>query len=387
MSIQSTKQMNTWAAKFSRINAILRKEFIQMSRDRMTFAMMLAIPLMQLMLFGFAINTDPKHLPTAIYAEEDSPEIRSIIKAFETSAYYEITIKSKSPEHNSQLLAQGTVAFALHFPAGFTRKLMRGERPQLLIEADASDPAVASSAISHANSIVQLALRHDIKNTSNILTGNSSLVEVIVHAKYNPEAKTQYNIVPGLLGVILTMTLVMITSMAMTREAENGTLENLLAMPTQPFEVMLGKVLPYVLIGAVQTSVVLLAAHFIFEVPFAGDFSALFYGVSLFIVANLALGFTFSTFAQTQMQAMQMTFFFFLPSLLLSGFMFPFRGMPTWAQNIGEILPLTHFLRLVRGVMLKGNGFADHHPQFLALSLFTVLICVVAILRYKQTLD
>ena len=373
--------------KLSRVNAILRKEFIQMFRDRMTFAMMLAIPLMQLMLFGFAINTDPKHLPTAIYAEESSTEIRSIIRGFEVSDYYDVTIKSNSPKENTELLAKGEVAFTVHFPIGFTAQLIKGQRPQLLIEADASDPSASSNAIGRANDIVNQALRHDLKGALSNLNPKPGPVEVIIHPRYNPEGKSQYNIVPGLLGVILTMTLVMITSMAMTREAETGTLENLLAMPAKPSEVMLGKILPYVVIGCVQTVVVLLAAHYVFSVPFVGRISHLLIGVLLFIVTNLALGFTFSTIAKTQMQAMQMTFFFFLPSLLLSGFMFPFRGMPEWAQVLGEVLPLTHFLRIIRGIMLKGTNLMDHPFDLMALLVFTVLIVFVAIKRYKQTLD
>ncbi len=373
--------------KLSRVDAILRKEFIQMFRDRMTFAMMLAIPLMQLMLFGFAINTDPKHLPTAIYVEESSREIRSIIRGFEVSDYYDVIINSNSPRENTELLAKGEVAFAVHFPIGFTAQLIKGQRPQLLIEADASDPSASSNAIGRANDIINQALRHDLKGALSSLNPKPGPVEVIIHPRYNPEGKSQYNIVPGLLGVILTMTLVMITSMAMTREAETGTLENLLAMPAKPSEVMLGKILPYVVIGCVQTCVVLLAAHYIFEVPFVGQVSHLLLGVLLFIVTNLALGFTFSTIAKTQMQAMQLTFFFFLPSLLLSGFMFPFRGMPEWAQVLGEILPLTHFLRIIRGIMLKGTELMDHPLDLMALLVFTVLIVFVAIKRYKQTLD
>jgi len=379
--------MNVLIKKINRIEAILRKEFIQMFRDRMTFAMMFAIPLMQLILFGFAINTDPKHLPTAIYAEDNSVEIRSIIRGFEISDYYDVTTKSNSPAENSELLARGDVAFAIHFPANFTQQLLKGQRPQLLIEADASDPSASSNAIARANDIVNQALRHDLTGSLSPLNAQPGPIEVIIHPKYNPEAKSQYNIVPGLLGVILTMTLVMITSMAMTREAETGTLENLLAMPAKPFEVMLGKILPYVLIGGVQTLVVLMASHYIFAVPFAGQFVDLMLGVLLFIITNLALGFTFSTIARTQMQAMQMTFFFFLPSLLLSGFMFPFRGMPEWAQSLGEILPLTHFLRIIRGIMLKGTELFDHQYDLMALLVFTVLIVIIAIKRYKQTLD
>lgn len=358
-----------------------------MFRDRMTFAMMLAIPLMQLMLFGFAINTDPKHLPTAVYAEDNSPLVRSLIRGLSVSDYYDITHHSNSPQENSDLLARGEVAFAVHIPAGFTEQLIKGLRPQLLIEADASDPSASSNAIGRIHDIINQALRHDLTGTLQGLTATPGPVSIIIHPRYNPEGKSQYNIVPGLLGVILTMTLVMITSMAMTREAETGTLENLLAMPARPIEVMLGKILPYVVIGGVQTGVVLLAAHHVFAVPFMGPLVDLLLGVMLFIVTNLALGFTFSTLARTQMQAMQLTFFFFLPSILLSGFMFPFRGMPEWAQVIGEVLPLTHFLRIIRGIMLKGTELTDHLPDLYALLAFTTVIGLIAITRYKQTLD
>ena len=259
--------------------------------------------------------------------------------------------------------------------------------PQLLIEADASDPAAASNALGSAEAILNRALRHDLKGQLGFLAQEPGPFELVVHSRYNPERITQYNIVPGLLGVILTMTLVMITGMAMTREAERGTVENLLAMPARPIEVMTGKIGPYVMVGAAQTVVVLLAAHFIFKTPFAGPLWVLMLGVAVFVVANLAIGFTFSTIARSQMQAMQLTFFFFLPSLLLSGFMFPFRGMPGWAQMIGEVLPLTHFLRIVRGVMLKGADFSDLDLEFAALLAFTGFSVILAMTRYRRTLD
>jgi len=272
-------------------------------------------------------------------------------------------------------------------PAGFTERLVRGERPQILIEADASDPSASSNAIARAEMIFSRALRHDLTGPLAGLASGAAPYELIIHPRYNPEGITQYNIVPGLLGVILTMTLVMITSMAMTRETERGTIENLLAMPAKPIEVMLGKITPYIAVGGVQTFVVLVAARFLFHVPFVGAFWLLLLGVTVFVITNLALGFTFSTVAETQMQAMQLTFFFFLPSLLLSGFMFPFRGMPDWAQAIGEVLPLTHFLRIVRGVMLKGAEFGDLRGEILALGAFTAVAVLAAMLRYKRTLD
>ncbi|WP_026193598.1 ABC transporter permease [Teredinibacter turnerae] len=374
-------------SSLSRIWAIMAKELIQMRRDRMTFAMMIGFPIIQLVLFGFAINTDPKHLPAAIYVEENTPIVRSLLAGFEQSHYYNFETQITNQEDAEKLLAQGKVAFVIHIPIGFTRKLIRNERPQLLIEADASDPAAASNAIGRANEIVSRALAKELTGNLAYLKSQEAPVDVVVHRKYNPEGITQYNIVPGLLGVILTMTSVMITSMAMTRESEKGNLENILAMPSRAHEVMLGKISPYVLVGIGQTTIILLAAKYLFGVPFVGSLSLLLFGVLVFILANLCLGFTFSTVAKTQMQAMQLTFFFFLPSILLSGFMFPFRGMPVWAQIIGEGLPLTHFLRIVRGVMLKGSVMTDVGNEFVAVGVFIVIVGCMAVLRYRRTLD
>ena len=376
-----------FSASWARMLAIGIKELIQMRRDRMTFAMMLAIPVMQLILFGYAINTDPKKLPTAVIAEEQTPIVRTLLNALVNSGYYDLQYTLTDPVDAESLLASGDISFVVTIPVGFSRKLIHGERPQLLIEADASDPSASSNAIARVQTIINQALRHDLKGPLQHLNASPDPVEVVIHARYNPEGRTQYNIVPGLLGVIITMTMVMITGMAMTREVERGTIENLLAMPAKPAEVMIGKITPYVGVGIFQTGIILLAARFLFEVPFAGSLSMLLACVGLFIVANLALGFTFSTIAKSQMQAMQMTFFFFLPSLLLSGFMFPFRGMPAWAQYIGEVLPLTHFLRIVRGVMLKNADFYSLRMELLAIVAFTVIVGVIAILRYKRTLD
>ncbi len=374
-------------AALVRIGAISMKELVQMRRDRLTFGMMFGIPIIQLVLFGFAINTDPRDLPTALLLEEQSPIVRSMVAGLEQSGYYDIVLATDDPRETETLLASGKVSFVVSFPSGFTRGLIRGDQPQVLIEADASDPSASSNAIGQAETIFNQVLRHELQGSLAHLRQSSSPFALVVHAKYNPEGKTSYNIVPGLLGVILTMTLVMITGMAMTREAERGTMENLLAMPAQPGEVMIGKILPYVGVGAAQTVVVLLAAKSLFAVPFAGSVWILVLGVTVFVIANLALGFTFSTIAQSQMQAMQLTFFFFLPSLLLSGFMFPFRGMPNWAQVLGEGLPLTHFLRVVRGVMLKDAGLSDLQSPLLAMLVFTALVGSVALLRYRRTLD
>ncbi|NIA68264.1 ABC transporter permease [Pelagibius litoralis] len=383
----NTPGIKALTGSLSRITAVFVKELIQMRRDRMTFAMMLAIPVLQLVLFGYAINNDPKHLPTAVHVEERTPIVRSLLTALETSEYYDLVFETADPRESARLLARGDVSFVVSIPVGFTERLVRGERPQLLIEADASDPAASSNAVARAEEIVNRALRHDLKGALDHLAPVAGPVEVIIHSRYNPEAITQYNIVPGLLGVILTMTLVMITAIAMTREAERGTMENLLAMPARPHEVMIGKIAPYIGVGGVQTVIILIAARFLFDVPFTGALWLLLAGVVLFLIANLALGFTFSTIAKSQMQAMQLTFFFFLPSILLSGFMFPYRGMPAWAQVVGEALPLTHFLRIVRGVMLKGAGYADVQNAFLAIAIFTVVVGIIAMTRYKRTLD
>ena len=375
------------SAATKRITAVAMKELVQMRRDRLTFAMMFGIPILQLVLFGFAINLDPKRLPSALLVEEQTPIVRTLAAALENSGYYDFVEQTDDPRESAALLARGEVTFVVSIPSGFTTRLLRGDRPQLLIEADASDPAATSNAVARAERILTQALQHDLRGNVAHLAGGPAPFELVVHSSYNPEGRTSYNIVPGLLGVILTMTLVMITGMAMTREVERGTMENLLAMPARPGEVMIGKILPYVLVGSAQTAVILAAAKLIFGVPFVGALWILLLGVAIFVIANLALGFTFSTIAKSQMQAMQLTFFFFLPSLLLSGFMFPFRGMPAWAQTIGEVLPLTHFLRIVRGVMLKDASFLQLRAPLLAMCAFTAVVMTVAMLRYRRTLD
>jgi ABC-2 type transport system permease protein len=375
--------MSTWR----RIGAILTKEFIQMRRDRLTSAIMIVMPIIQLVLFGFAINSDPRHLPTLLYLEDRSVIVRSLTAGLQNSSYFDITGEVQSAEAATKALQSGETAFVITVPAGFTRDLLRGDHPQLLIEADASDPSAASNAVGMIQQIAASALKQDMKGEWASLAQGPPPIEIIVHRMYNPEGISQYNIVPGLLGVILTMTMVMITSIAMTRETERGNMENLLAMPARPWEVMAGKIIPYIGVGIVQTAIVLLASTFVFGVPFLGSVWLLSAGVGLFIIANLAVGFTFSTVARTQMQAMQMTFFFFLPSLMLSGFMFPFRGMPDWAQWIGQIFPLTHFLRVVRGVMLKGSDFGAMWPNIWPMLIFIAVATTIAMARYRSTLD
>jgi len=372
---------------FFRFWAIVVKEFIQMRRDRVTFGMMIGIPMIQLVLFGFAINADPKHLPTAVLMADYGPQGRTLLHAIQNSDYFEFIREVKSEQEGHDVLARGEAQFVVNIPQNFTRDLLRGERPAILIEADATDPAATSNAIGSLRVLLTTALEHDLKGPLAFLAGNDGPIDLRIHAQYNPEAITQYNIVPGLMGVVLTMTMVMITGLAITRERERGTMENLLSMPTRPFEVMVGKIIPYILVGYIQVGLILLAARLLFQVPMLGNVGLLLLVAFVFITANLAMGITFSTLAQNQLQAVQLSFFFFLPSLLLSGFMFPFRGMPTWAQTIGEMLPLTHFLRIVRGILLKGNGLQEVGLQLWQIALFAVIAIIVGVKRYRQTLD
>jgi ABC-2 type transport system permease protein len=378
-----------WLHAFSpaRFWAMVVKEFIQMRRDRLTFAMMLGIPVIQLILFGFAINSDPKQLPTAVLLADNGPQGRTLLHAIRNSGYYTFVREVDTEAEANEMLARGDVQFVVSIPENFSRDLLRGDRPAVLVEADATDPAATSNAISSLHALLDTAFENDLKGPLAPLAGTPGPVEVRVHARYNPEAITQYNIVPGLMGVILTMTMVMITALAITRERERGTMENLLAMPARPFEVLIGKIVPYILVGYIQVGLILAAAHFLFHVPAAGSLGLLLASALAFIVANLAVGITFSTIAKNQLQAMQMSFFFFLPSLLLSGYMFPFRGMPRWAQYIGEGFPLTHFLRIVRGILLKGNGFDEIAQELWPIGLFAVIALVIGVTRYRQTLD
>jgi ABC-2 type transport system permease protein len=372
---------------FARVAAVLAKELIQIRRDRTTLGMIVGIPVMQLLLFGYAINLNPKHLPTAVSISDPGTFSDSIVAALQNSSYFEVIKATNSPEVARQFLARGEVSFVVEIPANFSRDLVRGAVPSLLVESDATDPASGSQATATLDQLFNDALRDDLKGPLAPRALATPAFNVILHPLYNPEVITQYNIVPGLLAVILTMTMVLLTCMALTRERERGTYENLLAMPVRSFELMLGKIAPNVLIGAVQSTLVLLVAKFIFHVPMIGSLGLLSLGLLLFITANLAVGYTFSTIAQNQLQAMQMTVFFLLPSILLSGFAFPFRGMPVWAQWIGEILPATHFLRVVRGILLKGNGAGEIWPDVWPLILFLFVVGSVALLRFRRTLD
>ncbi|OZG74203.1 mannose-1-phosphate guanyltransferase [Hahella sp. CCB-MM4] len=370
-----------------RLWAIVLKEFVQLRRDRLTFAMMIGIPLIQLTLFGFAINSDPKKLPMAVRSAESTTYTRSIVQALIHTGYFNIVSLTSSEREANNLLAEGAVQFVLNIPPHFTRQLLRGEQPSLLLQADATDPAATSNALAAVKEVQKTALRHDLTGELAKLAGTDTAFQINIHRRYNPEGITQYNIVPGLMGVILTMTMIMMTALAITREHERGTMENLLAMPVRPLEVMIGKIAPYIVIGYVQVAVILSAAKWVFMVPMLGSGLLLLGGVLVFIIANLTVGITLSSVARNQAQAMQMSFFFFLPSILLSGFMFPFRGMPEWAQILGSILPLTHFLRFIRGLLLKGNDFTLAWEHLWPLLIFTLVVMSVGLRRYRQTLD
>ena len=374
-------------SSLKRLWAVVIKEFVQMRRDRLTFGMMVGIPLIQLVLFGFAINADPRHLPAGVVLADNGPFGRTLLEAMRHSSYYDFVRLMKTEDEADRALVRGEVLFVVNIPENFSRDLVRGDRPVLLVEADATDPAATSNAIGSLSAMLDTALQNDLKGPLGSLGGTPGPVDLRVHARYNPEAITQYNVVPGLMGVVLTLTMIMITALAITRERERGTMENLLSMPLRPFEVLVGKIVPYIFVGYVQVSLILLASRVLFHVPMAGSVVLLLALTFVFVVANLAVGITFSTLAQNQLQAVQLTFFFFLPSILLSGFMFPFRGMPRWAQILGEGLPLTHFLRIVRGIMLKGNALADVAGEIWPIGLFATVVLAVAVMRYRQTLD
>jgi ABC-2 type transport system permease protein len=371
----------------ARMLAVFVKEFQQMMRDRLTFGMAVGVPVLQLLLFGYAINTDPKGLPTALVATDNAPIARSIVAALQNTGYFRITHSGLSESEGEALIERGEAQFLVIIPRDFSQRVVRGERPALLVSVDATDPSASGNAIAALNAVAGQALQHDLVGPLRGLQRGADPYEIRIHRRYNPEGLSRYNIVPGLIGTILTMTMVMLTSLAMTRERERGTMENLLATPVRPAEVMVGKILPYVVIGYTQLGVILGAAWLLFEVPMVGSFTLLMAMIGVFIVANLAVGFTFSTLARNQLQAMQMTFFFFLPSILLSGFMFPFRGMPQWAQWLGELLPLTHFLRIVRGILLKGNDALQLLPELWPMLAFLTVAGVVALKRYRRTLD
>lgn len=374
------------AFSWSRAFAVFFKELVQMRRDRLTFAMMVMMPVIQLLLFGYAINNDPRHMPAVVEVRDDGPMTRSLLASLKASSYFDIVAVAHDAESGDRLLRNGDAVFLIVIPERFEERLVRGERPQLLIAADASDPVAAAGPVAALQAIAQTAFAPELTGALSGRAPTSPPYEIVAHRRYNPAGVTSFNIVPGLLGVILTMTMVMITSIALTREIERGTMETLLSTPVKPAEIMLGKTTPYVLVGAVQTVLVLVAGYLLFHLPFTGSALTLLAGITIFIAANLMLGYLISTVATTQMQAMQMTFFVFLPSILLSGFMFPFRAMPGWAQGIGETMPLTHFLRIARAVVLKGGGFEATGRELGALAIILAVLTIAALVRFRRTL-
>jgi len=363
--------------------AMLVKEFIQLRRDRVSFAMIVMIPVMQLLLFGYAINTTPRHLPTAVLIQEDSDLARSVLKALENTSYFRFTREVHSVAEFDDLLQSGKVLFGVEIPRGFERAVRRGDRPALLVAADATDPVAAGSALGSLGMVVQTALAHDLH------IGDPPRLPFAIraHARYNPAAESRLNIVPGLVGTILTMTMLIFTALSVTREIERGTMESLLSMPIRPVEVMFGKIIPYVIVGFVQASLIVSIGVLLFGVPILGSVVLLAGLTTLFITTNLSIGYTFSTIVQNQLQAMQMSMMFFLPSILLSGFMFPFAGMPVWAQYLGEALPLTHYIRIVRAIMLKGAAPSNLQYDTIALIALMLVAMTIAVTRFRRTLD
>jgi ABC-2 type transport system permease protein len=379
--------MSRRGLSLSRWWSIVLKEFLQLRRDRLTFGMIIAIPIGQLTLFGYAINTEPRHLPAAVIGVDQSEFTRSVVAAMKNSDYFEFVGELPDEAAAQTALAQGKVLFVLHIPPDFTRRLLRGERPAMLLEADATDPLATSAALSAAGQLVQYVASKDLIGALAPLRGGAAPFELQVHGLYNPEANSHYSVVPGLIGVILTMTMVLMTGLAVTRERERGTMENLLATPVTPIEVITGKIAPYVVIGVIQATIILAAARFVFRVPVIGSVGAIYLALLLFIGATLTVGITLSSLAKNQLQAMQLTMFYFLPNILLSGFMFPFQGMPVWAQYIGNVLPLTYFNRLMRGILLKGSDWLDLWPNVWPIAVFTAVLMLIAVRFYRRTLD
>jgi len=371
----------------SRVQAMMIKEFLQLTRDRLTYAMILVLPIVQLLLFGYAINNDPRHLPTAVLIQDDGVFARSIVSGLKATSYFDLKAVVRTDRELDRLIESGRVQFAISIPPDFSRRVVRHDNARILVEADATDPAATGTALAALAELPAQALSHDLIGPLSPVASSPPPFQVIVHRRYNPENITAFNIVPGLLGVILSMTLVLMTSLSVTRERERGTLEGLLATPVRPFEVMAGKLAPYVLVGLIQAVFILVLARILFQVPMAGGWAAFTLGLLLFIIGSLALGFLISTVAKSQLQAMQMSFFYIMPSILISGFMFPFAGMPKWAQALGSAIPVTHFLRIVRGSLLKGQGLASATPSLAALALIVLVVCGVAIGRYNTRLD
>ncbi len=372
---------------WQRLKAIIKKELIQLKRDRATFGMIVMLPIIQLLLFGYAINTDPKNLPTAIISRDNSIITRSIVVGLQNSEYFKITDNISSDKQGDNLLKRGKAVFVVSIPDNFTQDVVRGKKPKILLQADATDPSSVSGAVGALNGIVEKVIKENLKGELAYLQNDKPAFSIITHKLYNPEGITRYNIVPGLIGIVLIFTGVMMTALAITRERERGTMENLLSMPVKPIEVMIGKIMPFVFIGLFQTSMVLLIARFLFNIPIFGSIGLLFVCTLLFIVCNLTIGYLISTVAKNQTQALQMSIFVIMPSIIMTGFMFPFQGMPAWAQTIGSCIPLTYFVRIVRGIMLKGAELIDILPNLWALGIIVLVLTGLTMKIYKNTLD
>lgn len=375
--------------KFSwqRLIAIIKKEFIQLKRDRGTLGMIIMLPIIQLLLFGYAINTDPKNLPTAIISEDNTFLTRSIVAGLQNSEYFRVTHHISSDKQGNKLLKQGKVFFVISIPDNFTQNVIRGAKPEILLQADATDPTAISNAVSSLNGITNKIIQENMKGNLSYLKNQPSPFSIIVHKLYNPEGFTKYNIVPGLIGLVLIFSGVMMTALAITREREKGTMENLLSMPIKPIEIMMGKIIPFVFIGLFQVGIVLLIAYFLFSIPIFGSVLLLFSCSLLFIICNLAIGFLISTIAKNQTQALQMSVFVILPSVVMTGFMFPFQAMPIWAQAIAKCIPLTYFLKIARGIILKGADFIDIFPNLWPLGVIVAFLTIITLHIYKNSLD
>ncbi|HTV27862.1 MAG TPA: ABC transporter permease [Xanthobacteraceae bacterium] len=369
---------------FRRLRALLRKEWIQVRRDPFTLRLIIALPIMQLLLFGYAINTNPKHLTTGLLAAEHSKYERTIVAALKNTGYYDIRTLSSEAAAEKEL-AEGNLLFVINFPPNFDRSVDRGEAPSVLIDADATDPSAIGNATAALSGVTE-ALSRDLPPNLQSQPAQPPF-QFVIHARYNPEQLTVLNIVPGLICMVLIMSTLLVTTLAVTRERERGTLENLMAMPVRPIEIMLAKMAPYILIGYIQVLLILGISALVFQLPIRGSIPLLLVALGLFIASNLALGLTFSTVATNQMQAIQMAQFTLLPSFLLSGFFFPFSGMPIWAQWIGELMPMTHAIRIIRGMLLKGNGVGEIAPELWPMALFTLIVMGIAAWFYRETLD
>jgi len=370
----------------ARFMAMLRKEWIQMRRDRATVLFTVALPLIQLFLFGYALNANPRHLQTGLLIAGESHYARTLEAALVNTGYFDLRHFATEGEAEEAML-RGEVQFVLNIPPGFDRDVDRGLKPAILMDADATDPTAIGNATAALNALNATALTRDLPPNLRFATAAVPPFEVRFHARYNPEAITALNVVPGLIGIILTLSTLVITALSITREQETGTLENLLAMPVRPLEVMLGKIIPYVGLGYVQVALILLVSTVIFHVPARGSLFLLMMALGLFIACNLAVGFTISTLARTQLQALQLAQATLLPSILLSGFIYPFQGMPAWARAIGEALPVTHIMRISRGILLKGNGVVEIAPDLWPMAVFAIVAGAIAVRSYRQTLD